>query len=40
VQLGLVGGSHNMPGFTYGSEKLGGTRGSYSAISLGVTQRF
>lgn len=40
VQLGLVGGSHNMPGFTYEGEKLGGTRGSYSAISLGVTQRF
>lgn len=42
VQVGLLGGGYRVPKFTSssGDETLGTTKGSFSALSVGVTQRF
>lgn len=40
LQVGIAGGGHKVPAFEFGGETLGETKGSFSTISVGVTQRF
>ncbi|WP_461366077.1 hypothetical protein [Candidatus Darwinibacter acetoxidans] len=40
VQIGLLGGSYKVLGFTHNDNELGETRGVFAGFSAGITQRF